>query len=90
MSTYLIETYLSRDTPSEPDRTIARTMGAVERLRTAGRPIRYLRAIFVPDDETCLLLVEAASYDLVRAAADAAGLDPDRISRIVVDGTQSA
>jgi hypothetical protein len=86
VGTYLVETYLSRDAPGEPDRTIGRTVAAVDRLVTAGRVIRYLRAIFVPDDETCLLLFEAASIGVVREAAEAAGLDADRVARTVVDG----
>lgn len=88
MGTYLIETYLSRAVPGEPDRTIARAVAAVDRLHAAGEPIRYLRAIFVPDDETCLLLFEAASISLVRVAAKAAGLDADRVALTVVDGVR--
>ena len=75
----MVESYLSRDAAGEPDATIARASSAVAELAAQGAEIRYLRAIFIPDDETCLLLFEAASSDVVRKLAQRAGLDPDRV-----------
>jgi hypothetical protein len=80
MATFILETYLSRSAEGEPDRTIARTMAAVVELEASGEVIRYLRSIYVPDDEICLLLFEAGSADAVSLAAARAGLDPDRIA----------
>jgi hypothetical protein len=48
-------------------------------LAGEGTPIRYLRSIFVPDDETCFYLYEAASRDAVREAARRAQLPSDRV-----------
>ena len=75
----MVETYLSRDASGEPDATIARAVSAVAEVNADGDPVRYLRAIFIPDDETCLLLFEASSLDVVRKVAQRAGLDADRV-----------
>ena len=80
MGTFLVETYLSRHAPGEPDRTVARVKATLAEMRPAGSPVRCLRAIFVPDDETCLLVFEAASIELVRAVAYRAGLAADRVT----------
>jgi len=81
VASFVVETYLSRDAPEEPDRTIARIIDAVAELTASGQAVRYVRSIFIPDDETCLLLFEAETADVIRAAAVRAGIDPDRISR---------
>jgi hypothetical protein len=83
VGTFLVETYLSRHAPDEPDRTVARIEATLADMRPPNRPVRYLRAIFVPDDETCLLVFEAASIDLVRAVAERAGLAADRVTPTV-------
>ncbi len=42
--------------------------------------MRFLRTIFVPEDETCFFLYRAASADAARRAVDRAGLAFERIS----------
>jgi hypothetical protein len=42
-----------------------------------------VRAIFVPEDETCFFLYEAASAEAVRDAAHRAGLSSGRITEAV-------
>ncbi|TMF39447.1 MAG: DUF4242 domain-containing protein [Chloroflexi bacterium] len=72
---------LSRDAEGEPDRTVARTIAAVAEMAASGKPIRYLRSIFIPDDETRLILFEATPAEVVVATARQAGLDPDRVAQ---------
>ena len=79
MTTFIVETYLSRDAAGEPDLTVSRATAAAAELQASGRVVRYLRAIFIPDDETCLLLFDADAAEVVRTAASRAGLDPDRV-----------
>jgi hypothetical protein len=79
--TFIVEAYLSADSTDEPDRTIARTVAAVASMAADGQVVRYLRSIFIPDDETCLLVFEAESAEVVRSTAALAGLDPDRVAR---------
>jgi hypothetical protein len=50
-----------------------------------GIPVRLVRSIFVPEDETCLLLVEAPTADAVREVARRAGLAFERITRAADD-----
>jgi hypothetical protein len=45
--------------------------------------VRYLRSIFVPEDETCFLVYEAGSADDVRRAATLAGLPADHIVEMI-------
>ena len=80
MATFVVETYLSPDAAGEPDTTINRAVSAAAEVEASGRPVRYLRSIFVPDDELCLFLFEADAADVVRAVSERAGLDPERIA----------
>ncbi len=54
--------------------TAARARRTVEELRADGRPIRFLRSVYVPEDDACFLLYEAPSEALVREALEKAGL----------------
>jgi hypothetical protein len=74
---FLVETY----TPAAAvlAEIEARTCRAAAELEREGRPVRYVRSIFVPADETCFHLFEAASADAVRDASERAGLSPQRI-----------
>ena len=80
MATFVAETYLSPAVAGEPDLTITRVVAAADELAAVRLAVRYLRSIFIPGDETCLLLFEADSMELVESVAEHAGLDPDRIA----------
>jgi hypothetical protein len=43
--------------------------------------VRHLQTILLPEDETCFILVEACSAEVVREAAARAGLGLDRITQ---------
>jgi uncharacterized protein DUF4242 len=53
---------------------------AVEQVSQQGTPVRYLRSLYVPEDETCFFLLDAPSADTVREAAQRAGLPFERIA----------
>ena len=53
----------------------ARARAACEALSRQGTGVRFVRSIFVPEDEACFHLYEAVSADAVRQAAKQAGLD---------------
>ena len=44
-----------------------------------GIPVRFLRSIIVPEDETCLFLFEADAVDVVREAARRAELSFEHV-----------
>jgi len=59
---------------------IARRAGAAaDDLTRAGTPVGFLRAIFVPGDEVCFAVFEAASSLAVAAAGARAEIPFDRI-----------
>jgi hypothetical protein len=77
MTRFLVEAY----TPvSVKIATVeARARRAADRLAKAGTDVHYVRAIYVPEDELCLHLVDAASLDAANALIRRAGISPDRI-----------
>ena len=72
----MVETYLSRHVEGEPEATIARVEAAARATATAGEPVRYVRSIFVPDDESCLLMIEAQSFAAIERLAGSRGTQP--------------
>jgi hypothetical protein len=82
---YLVELYVARTDADTVERDASNAERAADELTRNGTPVRYLHSIFVPDDETCLLLFEAASVDHVREAARRAGLTSGRVTEAVAD-----
>jgi len=80
---FLLELYMSRTDGAAVARSAESARLAAEELTRAGTPVRYLRSIFVPEDETCFFLYEATSAKDVAAAAHRAGLRFERIAEAV-------
>jgi len=80
---FLVELYMSRTEPLAAEQGAARARLVAEQLTREGTPVRCVRSIFVPDDETCFYLYEAASADDVRVAAERAGLPVERVAEAV-------
>jgi hypothetical protein len=76
---YLVELYVSRDEQATLESAVARVRAAARDLTLEGAPVQYLRAIFVPEDETCFFLYEAASAEAAGEATRRAGLLFDRV-----------
>ena len=79
MARYLVELYLSRTGAGGLDEAAARARAAATELTCEGVPVRYLRSIFVPADETWFLLYEAASAKAVEEAVERADLPCERV-----------
>jgi hypothetical protein len=81
MSSYLLEAY----TPASAllEEVEARVRSAAAELSEAGTPVRYVRSIFVPEDETCFHLLDGASLEAVAEAAKRAGISTPRITKAV-------
>jgi uncharacterized protein DUF4242 len=77
---YILELYVSRGDPTTVAVGAKRAQAAAEVLTREGTPVRYVRAIFVPEDEICFFLYEAGSADAVREAAARAGLGAERVT----------
>jgi hypothetical protein len=79
MSSYLLEAY----TPASAllEEVEARMRMAAAELSESGTPVRYVRSIFVPDDETCFHLLDGPSHEAVAEAAKRAGISTARITK---------
>ena len=83
MAEFLVESYVSRRDSQSVERGAERSRLAADELTRAGTPVRYLCSFFVPEDETCFFVYEAASADAVRAAASRAALSFERVIEVV-------
>ena len=80
MREYLVEVYVSGDGAAAAVRAAGdRAREGSEQLRAEGTAVRYVRAIFLPEDETCFHVFEAASAEAVQDAAARAGFPSPRI-----------
>ena len=83
MAEYLAELYVSRTDRAFAERSASRMRMAAAELTREGTPVRWVRSIFVPEDETCFVLCEAASFDAVRQTAERAALTFERIAEAI-------
>ena len=84
MPRYLAELYLSR-AGGDLQAVVARARAAAADLSRGGRPVRCLRSIFVPAEETWFLLYDAPSSAAVEAALEHAALPCERVLEAVTE-----
>jgi hypothetical protein len=75
----------------ELQRATARARQATDELRSEGAHVRFLRSIFVPEDDACFFLYEGASAQAVKAAAARATLGVVRVDealRLELEGEE--
>jgi hypothetical protein len=83
MAQFLVELYVPHGGGRAVERSAERARLAAEQLTREGTPVRYLRSIFVPADETWFVLYEAGSAEAVWETARRADLRFDRIAEAV-------
>jgi hypothetical protein len=76
---YLVEVFSPHMGAGDLAATERRAKAAAERISGEDAAVRYLRAIYVPEDETCFHVFEASSAEAVAKAAASAGLGDGRI-----------
>src|SRR3954452_7803467 len=81
MRRFLVEVYTPAGTAIADIDDRARQAAA--ELSASGTAVRYLRLIFVPEDETCFYLVDATSSQAAGMAIRRAGASPQRVSEAV-------
>jgi len=86
MTEFLVELYVSKTNCAAVAVEADRLRCAAAELTAEGSPVRLVQSIFVPEDETCFLLVEAATTESVRETARRASL---RIERLVETAEQT-
>ena len=80
MREYLVEVYVPRNGAAAAVRAAGdRARESAEQLSVEGTAVRYVRAIFVAEDETCFYVFEADSAEAVQGAAAHAGFPSPRI-----------
>jgi hypothetical protein len=85
LTEFLIELYAPRADCAAVTAATARVGRVAAQLTAEGTPVRVVRSIFVADDETCFVLVEAASAAEVRATAERAAITFERIVETTFD-----
>ncbi len=83
MAEFLVELYVSGVDADAVERGAESARLAAEALSREGTPVRYLRSLFVPADETCFYLYEALSAKAVRRAAERAALRFERVTEAI-------
>jgi muconolactone delta-isomerase len=81
VTSFLVEAY----TPTAPalSEIEARARLASVELQREGVPVRYVRSILIPGDETCLHLFQGPSVEAVREVSERAGFSAQRIVEAV-------
>ena len=85
MTEFLVESYLSRTDAAALSRSMRRARLAAEEQTRQGMPVRYLRSMYLPDEETCFLLYEAESAEAACRAAALASIAFERVSEVIGD-----
>jgi muconolactone delta-isomerase len=79
MAVYMVDRDLPRITPEGLAALQAAEIAAARDLSAAGRPVRYIRSLFIPGEARCLCLFEASDADTVAALNELAQLPCTRI-----------
>lgn len=79
MKQFLVEIFVPRSLASAVAAAEQRATEAAKRLSANAAEIRYVRATYVPEDETCFHVFEASSARLVAEASRLAELGEGRI-----------
>jgi hypothetical protein len=80
MAEFLVESYVSR---AGAEAEVARAAARMRATASDGGAVRYLRSIFVPEDETCFYVFESPSSRAVEDLCRRAALTFDRVTEVV-------
>ena len=84
MFEFVVETYAPPQTTSMLAGSVEELARAAERVSEPEAEVLLLGAVFLPADETCFYLYQAASADTVRAAAAHGRVHLERITEAVL------
>jgi hypothetical protein len=83
MREFAAEQYLSAGDAAAAERGASVARLTAEQLTREGTPIEFVRAIFVPEDETCIHMYQADSIEAVREVGARGALCFQRVSEAV-------
>ena len=75
MTEFLVELYLSPADPDATERLAGCARVAAEQQAGMGVPVRYLRSILVPEEDTCFVFYDAPSREAASQTARLANLE---------------
>jgi uncharacterized OsmC-like protein len=87
MTEFLVELYFSKTDSGAVTAGAELLDRAAAELAAEGRPVRIVRSIFVPEDETWYVLVEARTAEDVHESTRRAALRPERVAEATLDLT---
>lgn len=90
MNEFLVELYVAKTERAALADALVRLADAIAELAAEGTPVRLARTIFVPEDETCFLLIDAPDAQVVRDCADRAALPLERIAEAAPEPIRSS
>lgn len=88
MPEFLVEFYSPRGSVAAVARGAERARRAAQQLTGEGTSVRFVRSLFVPEDETCFHLYEADSATAVALAAQREGLDVGHVAEAIQHATE--
>jgi hypothetical protein len=86
MPSYLVETFLARDSAGERRAREQRAVVAAAALTREGTRVLFAGSIHIPEDEICFFTFEAPSGREAAIVAARAGLEPLRVVEAVSSG----
>ena len=82
---FVAEQYLSVAAPSANVTLAGVARRTAQQLACEGTQVRFIRSIFIPEDETCIHMYRAGSIDAVRLVAERASLCFEHIAEAVTE-----
>ena len=79
MAVYMVDRNLPGITLDQLAAAQKAAIDTSERFSETGKPVRYIRSMYVPGDARCMCLFEASNADLVREVNEAAQIPFTRI-----------
>jgi Nickel responsive protein SCO4226-like len=85
LAEFLVELFVSRTNSGAVDEGARRARAAAAELSGEGTPVRFVRTLYVPEEETCFYLLEAASAEQAREVTRRAELVSARVVEAVTE-----
>jgi len=79
MAVYMVERSLPGITMEQLGAAQKAAIDTSKRYTAAGKPVRYIRSMYVPSEAHCMCLFEASSPDLVKQVNDEAKIPYTRV-----------
>ena len=79
MARYLVERLLPGITPEQLRAAATRAKETTAQMSAEGKPVRYMRSTFIPQESKCFCLFEGPSVELIQEANERAELPVERI-----------